>query len=126
MSKSWNPCLIGVFIYLIDFGTVKNWSGKFASQFLSCPTQHSFINLTDVHTRWYTQWVQYNFYRSSIIKERHIFLANDTGHNTFVTVTARHFVPNFQFSLFSDVNLRQFQYSGRKFISNRDCKFLTS
>ena len=40
---------------------------------LGSQAQVGLQNLSDVHTRWYTQWVQHNINRRSIWEERHIF-----------------------------------------------------
>ena len=56
------------------------------------PAKDCFIDLSEVHTAWYPQRVQYHIHRCSIFEERHIFLANDLSHNTFVTMTTCHLI----------------------------------
>jgi hypothetical protein len=56
------------------------------------PAQMHFQNLTDVHTRRYTQWVQYDVYGTAICHVRHVFYWQDARNHTFVTVSTRHFV----------------------------------
>src|SRR6185503_10697873 len=84
MTHHWNFGISTIISYLISGSSIKNWCSEFHSQLLTCPTQHSFIDLSKVHTAWHTQWIQYDINRCSIFKEWHVFSTNDLSHNTFV------------------------------------------
>src|SRR5690606_21044692 len=74
VTKLWNT---GFFCKLVDiiYGcTIKDWRSIFSTELLTGPSQHGFINLADVHTGRYTQRVQYNVHRGSILKEWHILV----------------------------------------------------
>src|SRR5947207_9315832 len=126
MSESRNSSFVSQFIDLVQRSTIKNWSRILSTQILTSPSKNCFINLTDVHTRRYPKWIQHDINRCSVLKERHIFVTNDTSNNTFVTVTSRHLIPYFQLTFFGDVNFSQFQDSRWQFISNSNRKFLSS
>src|SRR5687767_6055257 len=113
MSVQWDLRPVAIICDLINGSTVKYGSREFDTEVLSSPTQHGLIDLPQVHTAGYTQRVQHHIYRCSILKEWHILGANDLGYNTFVTVTAGHFITHFQLTLNSQVNLGQLQYTRR-------------
>src|SRR5699024_6792373 len=56
------------------------------------PAEVQFHNLAQVHTSWYTQWVQDHVDRSTVFHEWHVFNWENLGDNTLVTVTTGHLV----------------------------------
>ena len=113
------------FVEVIDICTIEDRSSKLNTKFFTCPTKHSFENLTKVHTRRHTKRVQTNVNWSTISEERHIFLTNNFRNNTFVTVTTRHLVTYADFTFFSNVNFCKLKNSRRKFITNSKIEFST-
>src|SRR5690606_40195405 len=58
-----------------------------------------------------------------IFQERHIFIPNDLGNNTFVTVATRHLIPYFQFTFLSHINFSKLDNSCRQLIANLKGEF---
>src|SRR5436190_1112858 len=90
MAKLRQSCFSDPFRNFIYTCTIEDWSGKFQSQLFPGPAQYGFVYLSQVHTARYAQWIQHDINRSSVFKERHIFLANYLGNDTFATMTTRH------------------------------------
>ena len=111
MTKLWKTGIVAIFTDLVGSCSVKDWRCKFYSELFACPSKNSLIDLTKVHTAWYTQWIQYNINRCSIFKERHVFSTNDLRNNTFVTVTTSHLISHFQLTFYSEINFCKFQYT---------------
>ena len=124
MTEFRQACVVDVHIDLIHCCTVEDRSGKTHTQFFTGPSEGGFVDLTEVHTAWYAQRVQYDINRCSVFQERHVFLANDLGNDTLVTVATGHFISHFKLALHSEVNLGQLQYACGEFITDRDIKLL--
>ena len=74
-------------------------------------------HLTDVHTGRNAKGVKENIQRSAVRKERHIFLRKNSGNNTLVTVTTRHFITDGKLSLLCDVAANDLVYAGSKLVA---------
>ena len=113
-----------VFIDLFEACTIEDRGSKLQSQFTTCPTQYGFVDLSQVHTRRHTQRVQYDIDDRTIFEERHIFVTNDFGNDTLVTVTTCHLITYAEFTFLSDVNLSQLNNTGRQFITIGEVVFV--
>src|SRR4030095_3851106 len=113
MTIHWDRCLFAIFPDLFSCSTIKYWSREFHTEFLSGPSEYSFINLSQVHTTRYTQRVQYNVNRRSIFQEWHVFCTNDLRNNSFVSVTTGHLISHFQFAFNSQVHFSELQHASR-------------
>ena len=80
-------------------------------------TQVGFQDLTNVHTRRYTQRVQHHVHRLALLVERHVFDGHDRGDNTFVTVTTGHLVTGLDTTLHRHVDLDDFQHARREIVA---------
>ena len=49
-------------------------------------------NLTDVHSGWYTEWIQNYVNRSSVCKIWHILHRQDLGYYALVSVPTGHLI----------------------------------
>ena len=87
------------------------------SQLFSCPTQYGFINLTDVHTRWYAQWVYYDVNWIAFMIVWHIFNWTNLRDNTFVTMASGHLIPNGDFPFLDNISTDQLVNTRWQFIS---------
>src|SRR5699024_11744776 len=56
------------------------------------PAEVQLHNLAQVHTSWYTQWVQDHVDRSTVFHEWHVFNSENLVDNTLVTMTRGHLV----------------------------------
>ena len=77
----------------------------------------SLKDLTNVHSRRNTKWVQDDVNWSSVGKEWHIFRGHNSRDNSLVTVASCHLVTNHQLSLLGNVNLNGHVRPGRKLIA---------
>src|SRR3546814_16716790 len=62
--------LVDPSFHFVMFRSIKNWSCKTNAQLFSGPTEYRFVNLSQVHTRRHTQWIQNNIHRTSVFQER--------------------------------------------------------
>ena len=74
-------------------------------------------HLSDVHSGRYAQRIQHDVKRSTVRKERHILLAENSGNDTLVTVTARHLIADGDLSLLRDIYANLLVYSGGELIA---------
>ena len=118
--------LIGVAIDVVNGCSVEDRGRKLASELLTGPTQNSFVDLTDVHSRRHTQWIQYDIHRSSILEEWHVLISNDLGHNALVPVASGHLVSHLQLPLLCDIYLGQLDDARRQFIAHGDGELLSA
>ena len=118
-------CLVCPLIQIFHGSTVENRSRKFHAQRFSGTSEYSFKNLTNVHTRRHTQRIQHDVNRSTISQERHIFLTNNTGYNTFVTVATSHLITHTNLTFLSNIYFCHLDNTSRKFITNCNSKLLT-
>src|SRR5512137_1035687 len=100
-------CLLGIFSDLVDGGSVEDRSGKLQTKFLTCPSEDSFIDLSKVHSRRYTERIKNNINRCSVLEERHIFLTDDPCNDTFITMTSCHLITYFHLPFFGDIYFRE-------------------
>mgnify|MGYP000703683748 CR=1 FL=1 len=73
-------------------------------------------NLTDIHTGRYAQWVEHDVQRTSVLQERHIFLRQDAGNNTLVSVTSRHLISDGDLTFLCDIAANDHVDTRRKLI----------
>ncbi len=73
-----------------------------------------FQYLTNVHTARHTQRVEDDVHWGAVLKERHVFHRDHTRNNTFVTMTACHFVASGQFTTLSHRHANHHIYTGRE------------
>src|SRR5690554_7983785 len=88
-------------------------------------TLFPYTTLFRSHTRGYTQGVQNNIHGDTISKERHVFLANNTGYNTLVTMSTGHLIPNGNLPFLGNIHLGQLHNASGQLIANGDVVFLT-
>ena len=79
-----------------------------------------FQNLTDVHTRRYAQWVQYDIYRSTVSIVRHIFDRVDLRDNTLVTVTTCHLITRLDLTFNGQIHLNNLQHAWCQIVALSD------
>ena len=90
------------------------------------PSEHGFVNLTEVHTRRHTQRVQADIDDRSVLEERHVLVAHDTGHDTLVAVASGHLVAHLQLTLLGDIDLGHLDDARlREFVAVGDVVLLT-
>ena len=80
-------------------------------------------DLTNVHTRWHTQRIQYNIKWTTIWQEWHIFYRKNAGNDTLVTMTTSHLIADLNLTFLCNVNTNRFIYSRWKLISILSCKY---
>src|SRR5690554_7862414 len=88
-------------------------------------TLFPYTTLFRSHTRGYTQGVQNNIHGGTISKKRHVFLANNTGYNTLVTMSTGHLIPNGNLPFLGNIHLGQLHNASGQLIANGDVVFLT-
>src|SRR5688572_10043999 len=110
---------------LISSSPVEDWCSEFHPEFLTGPAKNGFIDLSQVHTARHAQRIQYDINRCPIFQERHVFMTNDLGNDTFVTMTTRHLISHFQLTFYSEINFCKLQHSCRQLITNTDVEFLS-
>ena len=76
-----------------------------------------FQNLTNIHSRWHTQWVQHNIHWSTVCEEWHIFFWKDTRNNTLITVTTCEFIALRNLTMLSNIHANHVVYASWKFIA---------
>ena len=81
------------------------------------PSEMGFENLSNVHARRHTKWIQDYIHRGSIGHKRHIFDWDNLGDNTFVTVTTGHLVTRLQAAFNRHVNLDHFLHTWRQLVT---------
>ena len=74
------------------FRTVENGRHYLPTEFRRSSAEVDFKYLTDVHSGRNAERVKNDVERTTVFKERHIFLREYSRNNTLVTVTACHFV----------------------------------
>src|SRR5260370_1289937 len=77
----------------------------------------SLQNLTDVHSRRYTERIEHDLYRGTVRKVRHVLFRQDSGDDAFVTVTSGHLVADRKLALHSDEDLDHLDYARRKLVA---------
>src|SRR3546814_2560760 len=100
------------------FRSIKNWSCKTNAQLFSGPTEYRFVNLSQVHTRRHTQWIQNNIHRTSVFQEWHIFFTYDTGHDALVSVAACHLISYLQLPLLGNIDLGHLDDARRQLVTH--------
>ena len=105
LTVAGKPCLVGPFVHIVEGSPVKDRSGELTVQTSTSPCKDSLKDLTEVHSRRHPQRVQTEIHRSTIGKERHIFLAHDLRDNTLITMTTCHLIPYLNLTLLGDVDL---------------------
>ena len=90
---------------------VEDWGSELQAQLTTCPSENSLVNLTEVHTRRHTEWVQTDIHDCTILQEWHILVANNLRYDTLVTVATCHLITYLQLTLLSDINLRHLDNS---------------
>ena len=76
-----------------------------------------FQHLADVHARGNAQRVQHNVHRRPVRQEGHVLLGDNLGHDTLVSVAARHLVADGKFAFRRDVNLDRLDDAGVHFVA---------
>ena len=121
-----NTRLRRIFVDLVERSTVENRRSELQSQLLAGPAEHGFVNLTEVHTRRHTQRVQADIDDRTVLEERHILVAHDTGHDTLVAVASRHLVAHLQLALLGDIDLGHLDHARLgEFVAVGEVVFLT-
>ncbi len=100
-----------------DFTLLFKHAVDLLAQPLSREAEVGFEDLTDVHTRRYTQRVEDDIHRSTVGIVRHVFNRHDHGDHTFVTVTTGHLVARLDTTADGKVNLDDLEYTWSKIIA---------
>ena len=79
-----------------------------------------FKDLTDVHTRWYAQRVQYDIYRRTVSIVWHIFDRVDLRDYTLVTVTTCHLITRLDPTFNRQINLNNLQHARCQIVALSD------
>ena len=115
----------GVLVDLVERGTVEDRRCELQAQLAAGPSEHGLVDLPQVHSRRHTQRVQADVDDRTVLEERHVLVAHDTGDDTLVTVAAGHLVTHLQLTLLGDVNLGHLDHAGlRKFVTVGDVVLL--
>ena len=85
--------------------TVEDRSSKLHAQLLTSCTQDTLKDLTQVHTRRHTQWVQYHIYRTTILHEWHILKTYHLRNDTLITMATGKLITYLNLTLLGDINL---------------------
>src|ERR1700738_3354972 len=80
------------------------------------PPEVGLENLSDVHSAWNAERVEYDVDGTAIGEERHVLLGNDAGNDTLVAVASRHLVADRDFALLGHVNLHELNDARRQLI----------
>ena len=115
-----HACLLGIFTDVLDGCTVEDRSAELNSEFLSCPTEHGLVNLTEVHSGRHAERVEDDVHWSSVLEERHILPAHDLRYDTLVTMASGHLVTDSDLSLLCDIDFGKLHHSVRKIVSDLD------
>ena len=73
-----------------------------------CPTKMVFKQLTNIHTRRYTQRIQDNVNWRTVCQVRHVLNRQNARNNTLVTMTTRKLVALLNLTLLSNKNANEF------------------
>ena len=111
MAKVRKLCLSDQVFNFLYRSTIKYRCSELKAQLFTRPSEDSLIYLPEVHTRWYTKWVQYNVNRCTVFQEWHIFFTYYLGNDTLVTVTTRHLITHLQLTLAGKIYFGKFQYA---------------
>ena len=103
--------LICPFRKVFQLSTVKDRSSELNTQLLTCSTEDTLKDLTKVHSRRHTQWVQYHINRTTVCHEWHILKTNYLRNDTLITVTTSKLITYLNLTLLSDVNLSHLKNS---------------
>ena len=79
-------------------------------------------NLSDIHTRRDTQWIQHDIDWCTVWQVRHILYRNDIWNDTLVTVTSGHLIPNVDFTFLWDEDTNQLVHTWWQLVSIFTCK----
>src|ERR1035437_6373837 len=96
MTETWQTCLFDMLCNFFNGSAIKYGCRKLQSQFFSGPSQHSFIDLSKIHTGRNAQRVQYDIHWCAIFEEGHVLRTDYLGNYPFVTMPASHLVSNLQ------------------------------
>ena len=124
-TESWQSSFISPLSEVVKLSTIKDRSSEFNAQTLAGSTEDSLENLTEVHTRRYTQRVQYQVYRTTILKEWHIFLTYHLRYDTLVTVTTSQLITDTDLTLLGHIHLSHLQDARGQLVTDGDSKLLT-
>ena len=97
--------------------TIEDRRGRLEAKHLRRPTKVDFENLTDVHAARHAERIEENVDRSAVFHERHVFLGNDTGDDTLVSVATCHLVADRERALRGEVDLHHFKHARSEFIT---------
>ncbi len=125
LSESWKIGLVGVLVDLVELCSVENRGRELQSEVLSGPAEDGLVDLSQVHTGRNSQRVEDNVHRSSVVEERHVFLPDDFGHYTLVSMTSGHLVADGDLPLLGYIDLRHLHYAVGEFISDLDLVLFT-
>ena len=133
LSEARKSGLVGVCADVVKACAVEDRGAELEPEFFACPSENSFIYLSQVHTRRYTERVEDYVDRRPVFEERHIFVPYDLCHDTFVSVAAGHLVTHADLPLLGHIDLGKLHHSVRKLVADLDlvehplvlcCKFL--
>src|SRR6185312_15897572 len=99
--------LVEVTAHFLFLDAVEDRRRELHAEQLRRPAEVRFQHLSDVHARGHAQRIQNDINRSSVREKRHVFLGDDLGDDTLVTMASGHFVTDGQFALGSDVNFHR-------------------
>src|SRR6266581_165853 len=83
---------------------------------LGSPAEVSFQYLPDIHTGRDAEGVKHNLHRAAVFHVRHILFGKYPGDYTFITVPARHLIPDLQLPLDGNVDFHHLDHAGRKVV----------
>ena len=126
LTVAWKTSLVRPSVHIIERSTVEDRRSELAVQTTTSPSQDSLEDLTEVHSRRHTQRVQAEVNRRTVCEEGHIFLTDDLGDNTLVTVTPCHLITDLDLTLLSDVDLSHLDDTRRQLIAHRLVELLTA
>ena len=104
---------------------IKAMGGKISeldTELAAGSTEDGFEYLSEVHTRWHTQWVQHEINRTTVLKERHILLTYHLRDDTLVTVTTGKLIADTDLTLLGNIDLSHLEHSAGQVIADADGK----
>ncbi len=116
------PCQLSLDLFLLR--AVKCGRQGAEAEFVGCPAEVCFQDLTDVHSTRDTQGVHDQVDRCAILKVRHIGDRHDLRDHALVSVTASHLVAFGRLALLGHRHAHHFLDAGRQITVLFACEYL--
>src|SRR4029078_7039114 len=88
-------------------GSLEDWRLRIEAEDLRDPPKVCLEDLPHVHSAWYAERVEHDIDRTSVRKERHVFLRHDAGNDTLVAVASGHLIAHRDLALLDEITLHE-------------------